>query len=191
MISARLCLFFGFTLASLWEQLRYAFAWWWHSRLLAGSHSRQIRKEQCPGGCLEGRRVAQEPLAKFSSHHVLACTKGECSWKIQRSGTHTVPGVLLLRSLHMLNALQHRGARNSLRAIICGGRAFVLGRVHHDYLCGFGPDLCWSRFEGCLHHMWAYITSGWNHCSLKWNMARIGATSDTAGMSFSFVLKPV
>ena len=112
-----------------------------------------MRKEQCPGGCLEGRRVAQEPLAKFSSHHVLACTKGECSWKIQRSGTHTVPGVLLLRSLHMLNALQHRGARNSLRAIICGGRAFVLGRVHHDYLCGFGPDLCWSRFEGCLHHM--------------------------------------
>ena len=107
-----------------------------------------------------------------------------CSWKIQSSGTHTVPGVLLLRSLHMLNALQHRGARNSLRAIICGGRAFVLGRWHHDYLCGFGPDLCWSRFEGCLHHMWAYITSGWNHCSLKWNMARIGATSDTAGSSF-------
>ena len=53
------CLFFfGLTLASLWEQWRYAFAWWWHFWLFAGSHSRQVRKELCPGGCLEGRRVA-------------------------------------------------------------------------------------------------------------------------------------
>ena len=195
MISARLCMFLWFTLACLWEQLRHAFAWWWHSWLLAGAHSRQIRKEQCPGGCLEGRRLAQEPLAKFSSHHTSACTKGQGSalnvhGKSKDPGP-TVPGALLLRSLHMLNALQHRGARYSLRAIICGGRALVLGRVLHDYLCGFGPDLCWSCFEGCLHHMWDYSTCGWNHCSLKWNMAHIRATSDTAGISFSFVLKPV
>ena len=64
-----------------------------------------------------------------------------------------MPGVLLLGSFRMLNALQHRGAGNSLRAIVCGGRALVLGRVLHDYLCGFGPSLCWSRFEGCLDHM--------------------------------------